>query len=87
MSEAGIRTFAVFKDLPIHVEYRVADMPLIPEGTQILFQTDLRYPRNPNKIRKVDGIYVVVKRKLIYSSGRLEVAGLTQYLDLEPLKK
>lgn len=81
-----VRTYLVFHDLPVHVEYRVSDMPLVPEGTQIDFRIDLRHPRNPKRVRKVNGAYVVQKRYLIYSSEKPRDQGLTQYLELDPVE-
>lgn len=82
----SVRTYLVFQDLPVHVEYKVSDMPLIPEGTLICFKMDLRHPREPKRIRKVDGTYKVVKRRLIYSLEKPSAQGLTQYLELNLTK-
>lgn len=82
-----MRTYLIFKDLPVHVEYLVQDMPLIPEGTEIYFKVNLKYPRNPRKIREVDGDFRIVKRRLIYSSEKPGAQGLTQYLELDPLQE
>lgn len=81
-----IRTYLVFKDLPVHVEYRVGDMPIMLEGTKIDFRIDLRHPRFPKKIRKVDGEYTISKSRLIYSSESPRSQGLTQYLELDPVE-
>lgn len=86
-SETGLtRTYLVFKDLPVHVEYRVEDMPVMPEGAQIDFRIDLRHPRYPKRIRKVDGAYSISKRRLIYSFENSRNQGLTQYLELDPVE-
>jgi hypothetical protein len=81
--EELVRTYLVFKDLPVHVEYRTNDMPLIPEGIEIRFKASLRHPNFPKRIRKMDGIYKVIKRRLIYSSDRPSAQGLSQYLELD----
>ena len=79
-----VRTYLVFHDLPVHIEYRVGDMPLMPEGVLITFKVNLRHPREPKRIRKVDGTYKLIKRRLIFSSEKPDARGLTQYLELEP---
>lgn len=79
MSE--VRTFLVFRDLPIHVEYRVGNMPIVPEKTEIVFKISLRHPVSHDRVRKVDGTYTVAKRRLIMSDK-----GLTQYLELDLIK-
>jgi hypothetical protein len=78
-----IRTYLVFKDLPVHVEYRVSDMPIVPEGVCIRFKVNLKHPRDLNRIRKVDGNYKVSKRLLVYSFENQCNKGLTQYLELD----
>lgn len=78
-----MRTFLIFQDLPMHVEYRVDDMQMIPEGTEIHFKIELRHPRDPKRVRNVDGLYLVVKRRLIFSSEKSSAQGLTQYLELD----
>jgi len=82
-----VRTYLVFQDLPVHIEYRVGDMPLIPEGTIICFKVNLKHPRDPKRIRKVDGTYKIVRRRLIYSSEKPSAQGLTQYLELDLMEK
>jgi hypothetical protein len=76
----------VFLDLPVHVEFRVTDMPLLPEGTEMHVRTSLRNPKDPSRVRKVDGTYVVRRRKLLYATDRPSTMGLSQYLEIEPLK-
>jgi hypothetical protein len=78
-----IRTFLIFLDLPVHFEFRSQDMPLIPEGTAIHFRLSLRNPKDPKRVRDVDGEYVVKRRKLIYTTQRPSLMGLSQYLELE----
>lgn len=82
-----MRTYLIFQDLPMHVEYRVDDMQLIPEGTEIHFKLDLRHPREPKRIRKIDDTYRVEKRRLIFSTDKSDAQGLSQYLELHPVEK
>jgi hypothetical protein len=82
-----MRTYLIFQDLPMHVEYRVDDMQLIPEGTVIHFRIDLKHPRDQKKIRNVNAPYTVVKRRLIFSSEKSSAQGLTQYLELDIAEK
>lgn len=77
-----LKTFLVFLDLPMHVEYRVHDMPLMPAGVEIHVRATLRNPRNAAQSRKVDDVYSVKRNKTVYSSEG-PTAGLAQYLELE----
>lgn len=79
-----MRTYLVFQDLPMHIEYRVDDMPLIPDGTKIYFKLDLRHPSDPKRIRKIDGTYQVDSKRLIFSTDKCQ--GLTQYLVMCPVE-
>ncbi len=82
-SGGGVRTFFVFTDLPKHVEYRVHPMPLLPEGTILrIDRIPLKDPKDPRRIRVVEGEYCVMNRRLVYSSV---MSGLLQYLELAPL--
>lgn len=77
-----MRTFAVFLDAPVHVEYRLNDMPLISEGVKIGFKLGLKHPRDPKLIRNVDGEYEVKRRMLRYEPDKPGAPGLSQYLEL-----
>jgi len=79
-----MKTFFVFLDLPVHVEYAAGDVPLMPENVVIGFRASLRNPRNPKQVRKIDGDYKIVRRKLLYSTTG-QNAGLVQYLELNPV--
>lgn len=85
-TSGSVRTFFVFLDLPTHVEYRVPDMPIMSEGTQIDVEMDVRYPRDPRKMRPLDGPYVVHRRRLIFTTKRRDAMGLSQYLELKPVQ-
>lgn len=80
-----VRTFFVFLDVPRHVEYRVDDMPLLPEGTIVEFSLNVKNPRDPTKSRDINGPYKVIRRKLKYLSDSPGRRGLSQYLEWEPL--
>lgn len=86
VESGSVRTYLVFQDLPVHVEYRIGDMPLIPEGTVICFKVNLKHPRDPKRIRKIDGSYEIVKRRLVYSLEKPGSQGLSQYLELNLVK-
>lgn len=79
--DSTLKTFLVFKDLPVHVEYRAGDCPLLKKGLQVDFQIDLRNPMNPKKIRKVDGTFVIDRVHLVYSGKE----GWAQYIELSPV--
>jgi hypothetical protein len=80
IQEPGIRTYLVFLDLPIHYEFRVSDMPILPEGMIIEFELDLMDPKS-RRSRRVEGPHVITRRKLVYSTSRPLSTGLTQYLE------
>lgn len=84
VGETGIRTFLVFLDLPIHYEFRVADIPILSEGMVIEFELDLVDPKSRKK-RRVEGPHVILRRKLVYSTSRSSSTGLTQYLELSKI--
>lgn len=79
-----VRTFFVFLDAPSHIEFRAHDMPVIPEGTELDFSLRLLHPKDPRRIRLVNGPYRVVRRKLVYSTERPSRKGLSQYLEFSP---
>ena len=81
-----MKTFLVFLDLPVHVEHRVDDMPLIPSGTVIGFRATLCNPRNMRQTRKIEGDYLVVRVKLLYSTKGAN-SGLVQYLELDAIRE
>lgn len=78
---AVLRTFLVFLDLPWHYEFRVSEMPLIPEETVIEFNLSLRDPQTGHT-RLMEGPYKVCRRKLAYRTDKPSLLGLTQYLEL-----
>lgn len=83
-----MRTVIVFLDLPVHYEFRAGSMPLLPEGTEIVFEAmTLRNPKDRTKTRTVDGAYSVERRVLRFGSSRPGLAGLTQYLEMRPASK
>lgn len=81
-----VRTFLVFTKLPKHIEFRIKEIPLLSEGTVLEMDIALKNPRNPSKTRRLQGPYRIVKRKLVYSTARPEVMGLSQYLEMVPFQ-
>jgi len=81
---SGVRTIFVFLDLPVHLEFRALQMPLIPEGLIIEFDNmKIRYPADRSgREWIVQGPHQVARRKCVYSSRRPSLAGLTQYLEM-----
>lgn len=79
----SVRTFFIFMDLPVHVEFRAGGLPLVPEGTVIDFDLTLRSPKDPRRTRRVQGRYEVSKRKLVYEASGMK-QGLNQYLEFRP---
>jgi hypothetical protein len=80
----GVRTVIVFLDLPVHFEFRAGSMPLLPEGTEIVFDPmELKSAKHPGKTRTVSGSYLVERRVLRYGS-RPGLSGLTQFLEMKP---
>jgi len=79
---SSVRTFFVFIDLPQHIEFRAGEMPLISKGTELELDMALRNPRNPKKVKRIQGVHNVVRSVLKYSSTRPPMMGLSQYLEL-----
>jgi len=79
-----VRTFMVFVGLPIHIEYQVAPMPILDSGRIIDLDLSLRHPKDPRKVRKIQGPHIVSSSKLRYESdGRPSRKGLSQYLEMK----
>jgi hypothetical protein len=83
-SRGNVRTVFVFTDLPVHIEFRAGDLPLLEEKTVLEFDLTIKNPRDPKKTRKIEGPYRVERRILKYETGRESLAGLTQYLEWKP---
>lgn len=81
-----MNTFLVFTDLPIHVEYRVEDWPLVYKGLEIIFKINLVNPRDVKKVRKINGKYKIISHKLMYSNDKSFASGLSQYIELDFVK-
>jgi hypothetical protein len=73
-----VRTFAVFVDLPVHVELALPFMPVLRVGDVVHFE-EIRIPRPDGEERPwaVQGPHQISRRKLTYGSRR----GLSQYLE------
>ena len=85
VSGGNIRTFFIFLDLPQHLEFRAGEMPIMSSGDHIELDIALKHPRNHKKMRKINGKYLINQRILKYSSGRSNLMGLSQYLELKPV--
>jgi hypothetical protein len=83
---SGVRTFFIFTEFPSHVEHRVADMPLLPEGTTIHLSMSVRDPRT-GQVVAVQGPHEVASRKLVFNTTRQSLMGLSQYLELAPVSE
>lgn len=81
-----VRSYFIFTDLPIHVEYAAGLLPLLDEGRVINFELSLKNPKHPKKVREVNGAYLVSKVKLTFAT-RDQKLGLTQYIELTPERK
>lgn len=79
-----VRTVFVFLDLPVHLEFRALQMPLVPEGLVIEFDDmKIRDPAGrPGREWTIQGPHRVARRKCVYSSRRPSLSGLTQYLEM-----
>lgn len=84
-SSGSIRTVIIFVDLPVHLEFRAGDMPLLSPGIELIFDRMTVRDRLKQRSRTIEGTYVVKNRVLKYGS-RPGFQGLTQYLEMEPLK-
>lgn len=77
-----MRTKAIFRDLPFHLEYEMGSLPIIPIGFVVQFEISIRDKENSNKSHEIDGNYEVVKVKNVYDTG----SGLIQYLEFLPAR-
>lgn len=82
-----LRTFFVFLDLPIRYEFRVQDAPYFVQGTEMRLKLDLRNPKDPSRVRKINGVYKVECCRLVYSNEVVTKTGWSQYLELRPLNE
>ena len=85
MSSGNVRTVFVFTDLPRHIEFRAGELPLLAEGTIVEFNIELKNPRDPKKVRRVEGRHKIVRAVLKYETERASASGLTQYLEWKPV--
>lgn len=87
-TESGlIRTYLVFLDLPVHIEYKVGNFPLLNVGRIIEFDLSLRHLKDPKRIKRVQGPYIIECQRLKYvSDGKPSARGLSQYLEIKPFK-
>jgi len=81
LEPGSLSTYMIFVDLPVHIEFKVHPMPLMPEGVSIRFdKVSLRDPGDVRRVREVDGEYHVLHRRLVYSPS----LGMLQYLEMSP---
>jgi hypothetical protein len=85
IATGSFRTFFIFLDLPFHFEFRVSNAPLFNVGSSFHVKLNLRNPKDPKRIRKMDGAYLVKNRKIVYSNEIPSKQGWSQYLSLAPL--
>lgn len=81
-SSGAVRTYFVFLDLTNHIEFRVADLPLMVKDDQVSFDFSIRSRTNSNKIIKIQGAYLLKNRILKYGGKH---PGLTQYCEWEKI--
>lgn len=80
----SVRTFFVFVDLPVHIEFSAGSLPVLEEGTVIHFDLRLRHPSDRRRVRDVSGPHRILRRKLLYQSDGPR-SGFSQYLELSPV--
>lgn len=80
------RTVVIFTDLPIHIEYRIGDWPILQIHDVIDVDISLKNPKDTSRVREVKGEYLVSRRILKYTTKVPNLQGLTQYLELSPSK-
>jgi len=76
----NVRTFGIFLDLPIYLEIRLQDLPIMVVGQLIDF--DLRIPKFNHKIKEyqIQGEHKVVNSIIKYGG---KYTGATQYLSFK----
>lgn len=80
----GIRTVFIFIDLPIHFELRSEPLPILEKGTVIEFELLRINDPGAGRSKTISGPYVITRVKLVYSSKRPSLLGLTQYVEMLP---
>ena len=83
-SGQSVRTFAIFREIPVHFEFGLGYLPIFSKSMVIHFKLDLRNPRRPKKVRRINGPYIISDLKLVYSNEIPSRSGLSQYLELIP---
>ena len=81
----NMRTFFIFLDLPLHFEFRVSNAPLFNVGSSFHVRLNLRNPKDPKRLREINGEYSVKQAKVVYSNEVPSKQGWSQYLELAPL--
>ena len=85
-SAGNVRTVFIFTELPIHIEFRAGNFPLLGKGTVVEFDIVLKNPRDSTKSRHIEGSYKVQRSVLKYVTGRAGLSGLTQYIEWIPVQ-
>ena len=67
---SDVRTVFIFRDLPVHREFRAGSLPILSEGTIMEFDLVLTDPADKRRSRKVNGPYRVASRKIMFSTIR-----------------
>ena len=81
VGSGNVRTVFIFTDLPIHIEFRAGELPILVTGTIVEFNATLKNPRDPTKSRRIEGPHIVRRSVLKYETGRAGLTGLTQYIE------
>jgi hypothetical protein len=74
-----MRTVLIFTDIPSHYEYAVSDWPVLDVNDVIDLNIELRNPKDPTRFKKMDGDYMIIKKKNKHSTSE----GFIQYLELK----
>jgi len=75
-----MKTYWIFLDYPRHLEHRVADLPVMEEGTRIHMDFSLPPISKDNPPWVIRGEYRIFRRVL-----RHDAYGTAQYLEFSPV--
>lgn len=76
-------TYFVFVDLPKHIEFRTDDLPILNKGMEMDFDVNIRNPRDPKKVKRIEGNHIASRILLKYGGKR---PGITQYVEWKVMK-
>jgi len=81
MASGNVRTIFIFTDLPIHIEFRAGDFPILDIGVIVEFNATVIDHKDHTKKRRIEGPHRVIRSVLKYETDRPGLSGITQYVE------